>query len=137
MNMRRFVLNKLVRSHVVELFKKDGVVANAEILKDNEQYLEALSNKLIEELEETFAAQDRNELVKEIADLEDALAAFKELVGISNQEVKKAQEEKHKEKGDFSKRLFIHYIDVPKSAKKVIEYCESQPDKYPEVEIED
>lgn len=138
MSIRRFVLNKLARNKIVERFKQeDNVTSNFEILEDNEQYLEALSEKLIEELEEVFAAQDKDELVEELADLEEALHAFKKLLAITDKEVAAAREKKNKEKGDFSGRVFVHYIDVPASAKRVLNYCEEQPDKYPEVEIED
>lgn len=137
MSIRRFVLNKLVRNNMVEKYKTEGVTANVETLTDNEQYLEAISAKLIEELEEVFAAQDKKELIEEIADLEEALHTFKHLLGITNKEVDAARVKKATDKGTFSERLFIHYIDVPAKAKRVIEYCEAQPDKYPEVEIED
>ncbi len=137
MSIRRFVLNKLARNKIVEKFKEEGVTSNFEILKDNEQYLEALSEKLIEELEEVFAAQNKEELVEEIADLEEVLAEFKKLLAVNEKEVTIAREKKNKEKGSFSDRLFVHYIDVPANAKRVIKYCEEQPDKYPEVEIED
>ncbi len=137
MSIRRFVLNKLVRNNMVEKYKTEGVTANVETLTDNEQYLEAISAKLIEELEEVFAAQDKKELIEEIADLEEALHSFKHLLGITNKEVDTARVKKATDKGTFSERLFIHYIDVPAKSKRVIEYCEAQPDKYPEVEIED
>lgn len=137
MSIRRFVLNKLARNKIVQKFKEEGVTANFEILKDNEQYLEGLSEKLIEELEEVFAAENKEELIEELADLEEALSAFKHLLAITDKEVAAAREKKNKEKGSFSDRIFVHYIDVPASVKRVIKYCEDQPDKYPEVEIED
>lgn len=137
MSIRRFVLNKLVRDNIVEKFQEEGVAANSEVLTDNEQYLEGLSAKLIEELEEVFAAQDKDELIEELADLEEALHSFKHLLGITEKEVTAMREKKVKEKGSYTDRLFIHYIDVPSKAKRLLKYYEEQPDKYPEVEIED
>ena len=86
------------------------------------------------ELEEVFDSQSQEELVVELADLEEVMDAFKKLVSIDQKDIDAVRKAKSAERGLFEKRIFIEHADVPESAKEVFEYISGQPDKYPEVD---
>lgn len=134
MKMRRFLFNKLARDKAVERLTAQGAVVKSKILEDNNDYLEAITQKIVEELEEVFDSQSQEELVLELADLEEVLDAFKKLVDIDQKEIDAVRKAKAAERGVFENRIFAEYADVPESATEVIEYVEAQPDKYPEID---
>lgn len=134
MKIRRFLFNKLARDKAAERLTAQGAVVKSKILEDNNDYLEAITQKIVEELEEVFDSQSQEELIVELADLEEVLAAFKKLVDIDQKEVDTVRKAKAAERGLFEKRLFVEYADVPESATDIIEYIEAQPDKYPEID---
>lgn len=137
MKTRRFFLNKLVRDNIVDLFSKEGIVSSSFALEDDNDYLEALTQKLIEELQEVFSAENSEELLEELADIEDVLAAFKTLLKLDQKDIDAARAKKLALKGSFSKRTFIEYIDVPESNKERIEYFEKRASLFPDLNLED
>lgn len=137
MKTKRFFLNKLVRDNIVELFKKEGIQSSSFMLEDDNDYLEALTQKLIEELQEVFSAENTEELLEELADIEDVLVAFKELLKIDQKDIEAARAHKAAAKGGFKKRCFIEYIDVPESNKERIEYFEKKASQFPDLNLED
>lgn len=134
MTMRRFYFNKLARDKAIKQMESKGIVLKTKTLTDNEEYLEAVTQKIVEELEEMFDSQSQEELIVELADLEEILDTFKALVKVDQADIDAVRKAKTAERGDFSKRLFIEYADIPESAKEEIEYFEGQPDRYPEMD---
>lgn len=137
MKTKRFFLNKLVRDNIVDLFAKEGIVSTSFALEDDNDYLEALTQKLIEELQEVFSAENSEELLEELADIEDVLAAFKALLKLDQKDIEAAREKKLALKGSFSKRTFIEYVDVPESNKERIAYFEEKASLFPDLNLED
>ena len=131
---RRFLFNKLVRDKALNQMISEGVVAETKVLTDNDMFLEAITQKMIEELEEVFSCESQEELIEELADFEDAFAEFKKLITVTPEEIAKVRAAKIAKKGSYSSRLFCDYIDVPETLTSVIEYCESKSDKYPELD---
>ena len=80
MKMRRFLFNKLVRNNTQKMFESQGSICKSQILENKEEYLESVTQKIIEELEEVFESQSQEELTIELADLEEALDCFKKLL---------------------------------------------------------
>lgn len=134
MAIRRFLLNKLVRNKALDHMTAEGVQAKTEILSDNDTFLEAITQKMIEELEEIFSSETQEELIEEIADFEEVFEEFKKLVQITQEEIAAARDAKTKKKGNFSNRLYCEYLDVPETASNVISYVEGKEDKYPELD---
>ena len=134
MAMRRFLLNKLVRNKAFDHMTVEGVQAKTEIISDNDTFLEVITQKMIEELEEVFSSETQEELIEEIADFEEVFEEFKKLVQITAEEVAAARAAKTIKKGDFSKRLYCEYLDVPSTATKTLSYIEGKEDRYPELD---
>ncbi len=134
MTKRRFLFNKLVRDKALAPMIAQGVVAETKVLSDNDMFLEAITQKMIEELEEVFSCESQEELIEELADFEEAFEEFKKLITVTQEEINKARAEKVAKKGTYGKRVFCDFIDVPESAHDVITYCEEKSDKYPELD---
>ena len=134
METKKFFMNKLVRDKSVEILQKRGCThIEHYTLDDNEDYLGALAEKMVEELEEIFDADSREEMIEELADIEEVLAAFKDLVEISQVEVDEARKKKKAEKGGYLGRVFIEYIDAQVGS-PAYKYAQEHQEKYPEIE---
>lgn len=138
MTKKRFLLDKLGRDNMKELFKKDNCDLKFHIIDDNEEYLEILTQKIVEELEEVFDCETKEEVIEELADLEQVMIAFRKLIHVTREEVETVRKEKEKTHGGFEKRVYLEYADVPKNSKYYAKFMED-PEKYPEIveEIKD
>ncbi len=136
MNTKRFFKNKLIRDNMLEVFKKEGSIPTYTELKDDNDFLEAVTQKLIEEMQEVFSSEDLNELIEELADFEAVLEEFKALLKIDQKTIDAARAKKLAEKGGFKKRILLEHIDVPVSNKELIEYYEEEDERAPEFDLE-
>ena len=136
MQTKKFFMNKLVRDKAIAAMTKNGCThIEHYTLDDNEDYLSALAEKMVEELEEVFDAESREEMIEELADIEEVLGAFKELVEIKQSEVDAIRKKKKEEKGGFGERVFIEYAEA-KVGSEAYKYALAQEEKYPQ-EIDD
>ncbi|MFA5076479.1 MAG: nucleoside triphosphate pyrophosphohydrolase [Patescibacteria group bacterium] len=102
------VYNKLVRDKIPEYIASLGQKSQARIL-NNQEYRRELYKKLQEEVSELLAnrANGRREITNELADILEVLTAISKLEKISPMQIKKQQDKKKKERGGFSKRIFL------------------------------
>lgn len=133
----RFFKNKLVRSKIVDLYKEQGVISQSYVIEDDNEFLDAITQKMIEELQEVFSSENTDELVGELADLEDALAVFKKFLKIDQKDIDAKRAAKLAEKGTYEGRVFLEYIDVPTSNKALIEKCEKEAERYSDLGLDD
>ncbi len=133
----RFFKNKLVRSKVVDLFKKDGVICQSYVIEDDNEFLDAITQKMIEELQEVFASENNEELLSELADLEDALDVFKKFLKIDQKEIEAKRAAKLAEKGTYEGRVFLEFIDVPNTNKALIEKCTMEAERQTALGLDD
>ena len=137
MKMRRFILDKLIRDNIVEMFEERGTTVHYDILEDDGDFVEALATKIAEELQEMLSAENREDLASELADIDDVLTEFKEVMQIKQSELDKLRKEKRALKGGFEKHIYAKYIDVPPSDKHTLDYVKKNADRFPEIDIED
>jgi len=135
MKMKKFLLDKLGRDNAIELFEANGSILKYHILEDNDEFLDAVTQKIVEELEEVFESESKEEVVEELADLEEVLATFKKLIGITQKEIDTVRTEKRAKKGGFEKRIYCEYAEVQEGSKDH-KYFLNDPEKYPEIEKE-
>ena len=96
-------------------------------LSDSE-YDKQLRIKLLEEADEVRAAQSRDELVEELADVFEVIDAFCALHSISKDEIIHAQEKKRTERGGFAQDAFVATAEHPEGSLGE-QYCLAQPGK--------
>ena len=124
-----FKFNKLVRSKLLNEYNRLGQkVVIKKLTKD--EHKRQLVKKLLEEvLEINF---DEPESIKdEIADVRQALDDLAEICGISEVDIKTAQQKKFDKKGGFSEGVFVETIRLAEDD-EWIEYYRKNPDRYPE-----
>ena len=103
-----------------------------EVLKGRELQV-ALCNKLHEEADEVHAAATKEELIEEIADVQQIIDDLLMHSDISVADLKVVQTAKREKKGGFSKGIYIEKVYMPNDDDKWAAYCRKNPEKYPEV----
>ena len=132
--MPQFVFNKLVRDKVVQLCLDDPLVPETEYrtlsLLDFKQ---ALKDKVAEEAAEIPVQEEvDDEVIGEIADIQEVIDAIKAAYGVDNQAVKDMQIQKAHKKGAFEKRHFIESVVCDETSPWTAMF-RGQPKKYPEI----
>ena len=99
--------NKLVRDKVPnQINSKKGKKAIYRVLSE-EEYLQELNNKLIEEAHEFTEANS----IEELADVMEVIISIMEQKGISLEEVREARAKKNTQRGGFKDRLFLECVE--------------------------
>jgi predicted house-cleaning noncanonical NTP pyrophosphatase (MazG superfamily) len=99
---------KLVRDRIPEIIQRAGKTPVWRELRD-EEFRRALKAKALEEAQELFDAAD-DELLSELADLEEVVEAILTAYGSSREELEAAREKKNEERGAFTRRLFLESV---------------------------
>jgi predicted house-cleaning noncanonical NTP pyrophosphatase (MazG superfamily) len=101
------IYNKLVRDKILDIIKRDGESPVSRKLSLKEFKHEALK-KVVEEAQEILGAENsKDELIKEIADLEEVLKAVMDAYKITRAEVNKIKNKRKSTRGAFEKRIFL------------------------------
>lgn len=104
------IYKKLVRDNIPAIIQKEG--KHAEIISlDNETFLSALKEKLVEEAREALKAETKETMLSELADLQEIMDKLKELYDIDQTEVNMAQAIKAIKNGKFEKKLFLVSVE--------------------------
>lgn len=128
--MLKFSFNKLVRDKIVEHQIANGAYPSFRKL-DSDEHKRRLVEKMTEEGLEVLTANPE-EMASEIADVQQALDDLRELVGVSADQVTKAQAKKNEQNGPFKQGLYLDYVEVDEHDKWV-EYYRKNADRYPEI----
>jgi predicted house-cleaning noncanonical NTP pyrophosphatase (MazG superfamily) len=99
-------VNKLVRDKVPGIIMENGEMPSFRILDDDE-FLGALNDKLLEEVAEYM--EHRN--LEELADILQVVCTISELIGRGQRELEYLRSEKAAERGSFKTQLFLESID--------------------------
>lgn len=99
-------MNKLVRGKIIDILQADNVNVSWRKLENNDEFKQALFNKLKEEVREFL----ENPSLEELADISEVLDALIPLYG-SIDEFQTIFNDKRNAKGDFSSRVFIDEIE--------------------------
>lgn len=129
--MPQFELNKLVRDKLPEIYKSLGQEASIEKLS-NLELSRALLDKLIEEASEITPESSREEILEEVADLQQVIDDFKAENNITDEQVADARANKKDKSGGFRKGMFVKTLIVP-DGDNWVEYYRKDPEKYPEI----
>lgn len=101
--MSKTVYNKLIRDRIPEIIRAAGKQCETTVMAE-EEYIQALRSKLVEEaLEAQQAAPE--DLVTELADLQEVIAALVEVYGLTPEQVRAVQTARCEQRGGFADRL--------------------------------
>lgn len=129
--MPTFKLNKLVRDKLVN----DFIVSNQKVeykkLTPTEHKSE-LIRKIIEEVNEIKIDDLSDQIVSEIADIQQAIDDFNKLCGISSEQIESKKQSKFEKKGGFSGGNYVKTIKLANDDEWV-KYYRQRPDIFPEI----
>lgn len=107
--MAERVYRKLVRDKIPDIIRGKGEVPVTRALGD-EEYLEALHQKLSEELTEYLRADSREERLMEFCDLCEVMAAAAAAQGFSAAEIQAGRLKKNEKNGAFGRRIYLEKV---------------------------
>lgn len=102
---------KLVRDNIPEIIRQNGEKPTVRALGVKE-FKSEIRKKFVEEVAELVHAEGRQNILEELADIQEVLTTFYEIENISCSEVTKVAKAKRKLRGSFSKRLFLEDVIV-------------------------
>ncbi len=130
--MPKFVFDKLIRDKILQLHIDAGHTVDYKELSGVE-LKDKLRAKLHEESDEIpIREMGDDEIIEEIADVQQVLDDLKRTYDITDDQVQSAQQAKYNKKGGFANGIFIESVTLPESDEWVAYYRKS-PEKYPEV----
>jgi len=101
--------HKLVRDRIPEIIRQSG--EHREVVElDASDYQQALRQKLVEEAQEAEIASE-GDLVIELADLCEVMEALMSASGIREETVRQVQAKRRTERGGFTRRLLLLWIE--------------------------
>lgn len=97
---------KLVRDKIPFIIDRNGEVAHCRTLEPPE-LLHELRRKLVEEAQEAQAADSREALLTELADLSEVIEATLEAARFSRHQLRAEQDRRRTERGGFRERIYL------------------------------
>ena len=107
------IYNKLVRDKIPEIIASQGKRVTFRALQGVE-LRQALKDKLIEEVQELINAETFEQIVEEMADVQEVLSAMQSeltIRTISTPEIESEKNSKRDEKGGFDKGYFLESVE--------------------------
>ncbi|MBP7075338.1 MAG: nucleoside triphosphate pyrophosphohydrolase, partial [Rhabdochlamydiaceae bacterium] len=112
MKRRKFKQEKLWRDKAVDRLEQIGSKIHWTRLNDD-QFVDQLKIKLMEEAEEVCKAKTKESLLEELADVLEVIDSFCQLHEVTLQDVIDLQRKKHQERGGFQGRKFVTVAEHP------------------------
>lgn len=103
--------NKLVRDNIPQIIAETNKTSLTTILFNDQEYLWALKQKLIEEANEVLKTTDTIMMTEELADTFEVIEAIMKHCDISLEEVMQVKEEKANKNGKFDNRVYLISVD--------------------------
>lgn len=135
MPSKRFKIEKLVRDNSGRVIEQRGDTVFERILTQDNEYLALLKEKLREESTEIINAQNKSELIEEIADVLEVMYAFASLYEFTMEDVEKKRIEKQATYGGFKGRVYAQWVEAHEGG-QTYQKMMANPEKYPEIPME-
>lgn len=99
---------KLVRDKIPEIIKENaGVFPEQKTLSKDEEFVDYLLKKLVEEATEVYHSADQDNLEEELADVYEIIDTLLALRKTTRGEIDAIQKEKRAKRGGFEKRILM------------------------------
>jgi len=102
-------MKKLVRDRIPEIIANNGEDPIVRTLGKKE-FKDALKVKLIEEVSEVAKSLSKKQLIEELADVQEVMRSMYDAFGIECGDVTTCARKKRKERGGFSKRIYLEGV---------------------------
>jgi predicted house-cleaning noncanonical NTP pyrophosphatase (MazG superfamily) len=94
---------KLVRDKILKIIRANGAKPDFRVITDNNEYLEALIAKLVEETKEVV----KDPGLEELADTSEVIRAIVIALGHTQEELEEVRIRKAAERGGFEDRIYL------------------------------
>ncbi len=125
----RFRVQKLIRDRLPAIMRAQGLQVFDRRLNDAE-FIAALKDKLVEEAQEVGAATSQDDLIDELADVMEVIAALADASGVTAGEIEARRQAKRAERGGFDERVFNAAVEA-RDGLPAAEYYLARPMHYP------
>ena len=125
----RFRVQKLIRDRLPAIMRAQGLQDFDRRLNDAE-FIAALKDKLLEEAQEVGAATSLADLIDELADVMEVVAALADASGVPLQAVEERRQAKRAERGGFAERVYNAAVEA-RDGLPAAEYYLARPMQYP------
>lgn len=125
----RFRVQKLIRDRLPAIMRAQGLQVFDRRLNDAE-FIAALKDKLLEEAQEVGAATSLADLIDELADVMEVIAALADASGVPLQAVEERRQAKRAERGGFAERVYNAAVEA-RDGLPAAEYYLARPMQYP------
>lgn len=130
MAIKKYKFAKLVRDNIVGDIQRVGNNPVFKVL-DNDEYVSELQKKLSEEANEIVSAP-KDELLGELADIQEIIDNLIDALDISKQNLKAAQDKKNAKAGSFKEKHYVDYVETD-SESEWAKFYNKNSHKYPEM----
>jgi predicted house-cleaning noncanonical NTP pyrophosphatase (MazG superfamily) len=121
MAIKSFKMEKLIRDRIPSFLEAKGIMVNKRIM-DQDEFIQKLKDKLLEEAKEVKQAQKAEELLEELADILEVLQTLSSASGFTMQQIEQKRMEKCLLKGGFEDRLYSDYIEIEENNQEMAYY---------------
>ena len=97
----KIIYDKLVRDKIPDIIMESGKYPEIEIISEDNEFHEILSQKIIEEGQEYLETKE----IQEIADILEIIDALLQIHNVSLEEIRELQKNKREKRGSFEKRI--------------------------------
>ena len=125
----RFRVQKLIRDRLPAIMRAQGLQVFDRRLNAAE-FIAALKDKLVEEAQEVGAATSQDDLIDELADVMEVIAALADASGVTAGEIEARRQAKRAERGGFDERVFNAAVEA-RDGLPAAEYYLARPMQYP------
>jgi len=108
--MSKKYYNKLIRDEIPGIIVANGLKPKTRKLKVSE-YKKELLAKLLEETKEVKKAKNKEELIDELADIQEVMLAIYSAYKIECSDVTNMARKKRKKRGAFKKKIYLESVE--------------------------
>lgn len=130
---RHFKVAKLVRDKFPATIDSEDGGKSTHWRMDDNSYIKALKDKLIEESHEVATALNDLDLKEEIADVLEVLLSLLKAKDFSLEEIENIRQDKLLKRGGFSEQFYCSAVTVSDKNTARISYYLQNSEKYPEI----
>lgn len=103
---KEIIYKKLIRDKIPEICEADGWIPKTRILNE-EKFIVELKKKILEEVKELNKGKTNEDLIDELADIQEIIDEILLLKKVKFSEFRKLQIRKRIKRGGFKKKLFL------------------------------
>ncbi len=131
MALKSFKVEKLIRDHLPCMMRAKGIVVHERVM-EQEEFIQRLKEKLLEEADEVKQASHADELLEELADVLEVIQTLSAAAGLSMRQIEDKRIEKRNSRGGFEGRVFNHRVDMEED-NQAIAYYLNKREQYPAI----